>query len=203
MAKRGGDTKRELKSFRNLMTFQLHRLGNSSQRFSEEYYGQLSGLTLVECRVVGILAGLGTGTFKEVCELVRLDKSFGSRVIGRLTENGIVTKADNPSDKRSVMLCLTERGEQLQDELHAAGLILNREMTAPLSDAQLHTFMECLHLISARLDDMEQSGIDRVGKVPVIARTAKGHVDEDGVALRLDLETAQTLHQLLGRMLNQ
>ncbi|MEI9851451.1 MAG: MarR family winged helix-turn-helix transcriptional regulator [Sphingomonas sp.] len=119
MGQSDGEAEKEerepLKSFRNLMTFRLHRLGNASQRFSEEYYRRLTGLSLVECRLIGILSELGTGTFKHVCEYARLDKSFGSRVVQRLADQGILAKDENPSDQRSVMLRLTDKGARLPE----------------------------------------------------------------------------------------
>jgi len=206
MTNRGRTAKKEpLKSFRNLMSFRLHRLGNASQRFSEDYYRKLTGLSLVECRVIGIMSELGTATFKQVCETARLDKSFGSRVIQRLAENGILRKDDNPSDQRSVMLQLTERGAQLQNELYAAGRMLNREMMSTLSEQQARTFMTCLLLISDRLDEMEEEGFE-VGRdgAASSARAQAGEVEaEKDVDVRLDAATAKKLYHLLGRMLSE
>lgn len=206
MSNRPRSAKKEpLKSFRNLMTFRLHRLGNASQRFSEDYYRKLTGLSLVECRVIGIMSELGTATFKQVCETARLDKSFGSRVIQRLAENGVLRKEDNPSDQRSVMLQLTEKGAQLQNELYAAGRVLNREMLSPLSEQQARTFMTCLLLISDRLDEMEEEGFETGGADDGPAsRRSVGEVEgEKDVEMRLDAPTAKKLYQLLGRMLNE
>lgn len=205
MAIRGKETKKEtLKSFRSLMTFRLHRLGNASQRFSEEYYRRLTGLSLVECRVIGIMSELGGSTFKQVCETARLDKSFGSRVIQRLAESGILRKDENPADQRSVMLHLTERGARLQNELYAAGRVLNREMMSTLSEQQVHTFMTCLLLISDRLDEMEEEGFQAGVSPGTSAQPASAEADEEKeVELRLDPATARKLHQLLGRMLNE
>jgi len=205
MSSRAKDVKKEpLKSFRNLMTFRLHRLGNASQRFSEDYYRKLTGLSLIECRVIGILSELGTATFKQVCETARLDKSFGSRVVQRLAENGILHKDGNPSDQRSVMLRLTDRGAQLHNELYAAGRLLNRAMMATLSEQQARTFMTCLLLISDRLDEMEEEGFEATGADGTDASrpSVAGSDGERDIEMRLDAATARKLHQLLGRMLS-
>jgi len=206
----GGKKREPLKSFRNLMTFRLHRLGNSSQRFSEEYYRKLSGLSLVECRVIGIMSELGTATFKQVCETARIDKSFGSRIIQRLAENGILRKDENPSDQRSVMLRLTDRGAQLQNELYAAGRVLNREMMSTLSEQQARTFMTCLLLIADRLDEMDEEGFEAGTEKDEQPASKPARADHDlkkggdkDVELRLDAATARKLHQLLGTMLNE
>ena len=57
-----------LKTFRNLMTFQLHMLGWQSERFSETYYRSMFGLSLPECRIIGITGRTERTTFKKVCE---------------------------------------------------------------------------------------------------------------------------------------
>lgn len=203
MTKRKSETKREpIKSFRNLMTFRMHRLGNASQRFSEDYYRKLTGLSLVECRVIGTLSELGAGTFKQVCETVRLDKSFGSRIVQRLADNGILTKDGNPTDQRSVMLRLTDKGAKLQNELYAAGRILNREMMAPLSEEQARVFMTCLLLISDRLDEMEEEGFEPGAAKASAGAKKPAAARRRGVEMELDEETAQKLYRMLGRMLN-
>lgn len=207
MAKRVKEEREPLKSFRNLMTFRLHRLGNASQRFSEEYYRRLTGLSLVECRLIGILSELGTGTFKHVCEYARLDKSFGSRVVQRLADQGILAKDENPSDQRSVMLRLTDKGARLQNELYAAGRVLNREMMSTLSPQQAREFMACLLLISDRLDELEEEGFRAEAQeekpgLPVAASGGDAAHGEAGT-MRLDAATVRKLHQLLGQMLNE
>jgi DNA-binding MarR family transcriptional regulator len=203
MTRKKTETRREpLKSFRNLMTFRLHRVSNASQRFSEDYYRKLSGLSLVECRVIGILAELGTSTFKQVCETARLDKSFGSRVVQRLVEAAIIAKDENPSDQRSVMLRLTEKGGRLQNELYAAGRVLNHELMAVLSEEQTRTFQACLLLISDRLEEMEERGFEyraRTGTAPQAEKADPA----PGVDMRLDQDTAQKLYRMLGRMLDE
>jgi len=199
MTKDKDETGREpLKSFRNLMTFRLHRLANASQRFSEDYYRKLSGLSLTECRVIGILSELGTGTFREVCDMAGLDKSFGSRIIQRLTESGLIAKDDNPRDQRSVMLRLTDKGARLQNELHAAGRVLNHAMMAGLTDEQIRTFMTCLTLVAERLAGLEADGLAADAADLAAAGPTESAPE---VELRLDAETARVLHRLLGKTL--
>lgn len=203
MTRKKTETRREpLKSFRNLMTFRLHRLGNASQRFSEEYYRKLSGLSLVECRVIGILAELGTSTFKQVCETARLDKSFGSRVVQRLADAAIIAKDENPSDQRSVMLRLTDKGARLQNELYAAGRVLNQEMMTILSEEQARTFQTCLLLLSDKIEEMEERGFELASRTEKPAAAAGKAETAAGIEMRLDQDTAQKLYRMLGRMLN-
>jgi DNA-binding MarR family transcriptional regulator len=204
MTRKKSETRREpLKSFRNLMTFRLHRVANASQRFSEEYYRKLSGLSLVECRVIGIMSELGTSPFKQVCETARLDKSFGSRVVQRLADAAIIAKDENPSDQRSVMLRLTDKGARLHNELYAAGRVLNQEMMSALSEEQMRTLQACLLLISDKLEEMEERGFEpgsRAGAPAAVTETADAA--GAGVEMRLDQDTAQKLYRMLGRMLS-
>jgi DNA-binding MarR family transcriptional regulator len=178
------------------MTFRLHRLSNASQRFSEEYYRKLAGLSLVECRVIGILAELGTSTFGQVCETAGLDKSFGSRVVQRLTESGAIAKDGNPHDQRSVMLRLTDEGARLQNELHAAGRVLNQAMLADLSEDEALAFTTNLRRVAERLEKIEAAGVDAIPSAPAGVEACA-----PGVQLRLDTETAQTLYRMLGQTL--
>src|SRR5687767_13300923 len=85
------------KSFRNLMTFQLHMVARLSERVSEEYYRQHFNLSLPECRVIGITGSADSISFKKVASDTYLEKSYASRVVSSLVDRGIIEKLENPS----------------------------------------------------------------------------------------------------------
>ena len=79
-----GDTEAQLKTFRTLPTFRLHVLARVSERFFEQYYQREFGLSLLECRMIGITGDFGQLSFKRLCETANLDKSHASRLIDKL-----------------------------------------------------------------------------------------------------------------------
>ena len=67
MAKKAPDDG-ELKSFRNLASFRLHVLARLSERMHEQHYKREFGLSLRECRIIGITGGHGAPSFRRVHE---------------------------------------------------------------------------------------------------------------------------------------
>jgi DNA-binding MarR family transcriptional regulator len=122
-----------LRTFRTLASFRLHMLARLSERFYEQFYQRDFGLSLLECRMIGITGGYGQITFKRVCQEANLDKSHASRLVDRLIRRRLLQKVSNPSDQRSVMLTLTSTGRDTHRALHAAATRLADEWLSVLS----------------------------------------------------------------------
>jgi len=148
----------QIKSFGTFETFHLHMLAALSERYSEQYYRKLYDLNLPECRVVGIVGGQGTITFKRVCQYASLEKSYASRVINRLADRGFIAKVDNPQDQRSIILELTATGRKLHDELYRSTQAVNNELLSVLNQEQRREFMGYLLLLADNARDLTERG---------------------------------------------
>ncbi|HWW65658.1 MAG TPA: MarR family winged helix-turn-helix transcriptional regulator [Sphingomonadaceae bacterium] len=188
-------------SFRKLMTFRLHMMARLSERISEEYYRTQFDLTLPQCRVIGITAGYGTVSFKQMAREAYLEKSYASRVVASLVERDILAKMDNPADSRSVLLVLTEHGHTIHGEMYAAAVKLNERLQEPFTKSEerdflafLETLEEQLHLVSRSLHD------DPAPAAPQPARgNAPGTLTPGTIPL--DRDVAVRLHAWLSRHL--
>lgn len=196
------DDSPNLKTFRNLMAFRLHRVGGRSERLSENFYRERFNLNLPECRVIGITGGYNTAAFKRICQDANLEKSYASRIINRLVERGFLEKIGDPSDQRAVIVRLTEEGRKLHSELHTAAAELNLHLCSVLSPEQLRTFMASLLLLDDRLSEIEEHGLPAA-----IPEGAPRPLPEDQEIppddVMVDQATAEQLYQLLGRMLRR
>jgi DNA-binding MarR family transcriptional regulator len=196
------DDGHSLKTFRNLMTFRLHRVAGRSERLSEKFYRERFDLNLPECRVIGITGSYSMAAFKRICQDANLEKSYASRIINRLVERGCLEKIADPADQRAVIVRLTEEGRKLHSALHAAAVELNLQLCSVLSSEQLRTFMASLLLLDDRLGEVEGHDLSSA-----VAGDAPGHVHENqDIApndVLVDQATADQLRELLGRMLNR
>lgn len=196
------ETKAQPKSFRNLLTFRLHMVARLSERVSEEYYRRQFDLSLPECRVIGITGGYGSVSFKKVASDTYLEKSYASRVVSSLVERGIIEKQENPSDSRSVLLCLTEEGLRVHDEMHQAAIRFNDWLTASMAVDQPQKFTEALIHIERRLETIGQSfdSYDSVTEALTDARKVDNHAPGDSI--QLDRQLAEALAAALATQLN-
>ncbi|WP_105175285.1 MULTISPECIES: MarR family winged helix-turn-helix transcriptional regulator [unclassified Pseudoalteromonas] len=74
-------------------------------------------LTSAQYIVVVLLARGKVNTLAEVCEHMVYDRGAMSRLLSRLEDKGLVAKKQSVEDRRSTLLCLTEKGQQLYPEI--------------------------------------------------------------------------------------
>ena len=113
-----------------------------SRRF-EARYGELTGLTVAEWRVLAHLARSGSVSVRDIHAQVNLHKSVVSRSASRLEADGLVRKSEHGADRRLVALELTAEGTALMDRLSAVADEFQAELMAELG-ADLPFFMSAL-----------------------------------------------------------
>lgn len=74
-------------------------------------------LTSAQYIVVVLLARGKVNTLAELCEHMVYDRGAMSRLLSRLEDKGLVTKKQSVEDRRSTLLYLTEKGQQLYPEI--------------------------------------------------------------------------------------
>jgi len=74
-------------------------------------------LTSAQYIVVVLLARGKVDTLAELCEHMVYDRGAMSRLLSRLEDKGLVAKKQSVEDRRSTLLCLTEKGQQLYPEI--------------------------------------------------------------------------------------
>ena len=75
------------------------------------------GLTPTQASVLGLIAFRGPLGLTELAQLEGLNPTMLSRVIGKLTELGLIQRDPNPADLRAIQVGSTEAGRQLSDRI--------------------------------------------------------------------------------------
>jgi DNA-binding MarR family transcriptional regulator len=83
---------------------------------------------LVQLRILVVLTVRDTASLKEVADASRLHLSRASRSCDRLVAKGLITRADDPADRRTLRLALTAAGEQVVRDVMDA----RRQAAAPV-----------------------------------------------------------------------
>ena len=90
------------------LVFQLARLGHVARRIPEQSSGQ-SG-------ILHILKEKGEITQRDLTELLDIRPGSASELIGKLEAAGLVARTENPDDRRTVNIRLTEAGKARLEE---------------------------------------------------------------------------------------
>jgi amino-acid N-acetyltransferase len=87
--------------------------------------------TSTQCFIISELGRNGTLTLADLARRVGLDKSWTSRAVESLVQEGLIAKVQSDEDRRTVLLSLTEAGRKRFENLNTvldtqAGRVLNR-----------------------------------------------------------------------------
>ncbi len=120
----------------------IYRLARIVGDRQEAVYAQF-GLNRGEFDVLATLRRSGAPfqlSPKALCASLMLSSGGMTGRLDRLERAGLVTRSPDPTDRRGLVITLTDRGRELVDEAVAAGLALQREILErlpPDSRAQL------------------------------------------------------------------
>lgn len=70
-----------------------------------------SGATAKQCEALMLIARQDGLTVQTFAEQMGLEKTWASRLLGRLAKDGLIRRVDNPADSRSWLLELTAKGK--------------------------------------------------------------------------------------------
>lgn len=120
-----------------------HRLRRSTQRV----FAPL-GLTPAQERALRIVTRSGgTARMGEIASRMGIVPRSATGLIDRLEEAGVVRRAPDPDNRRSVQVTLAEKGERLREAMARARTDAAEELFAPLTDAQRADLAALLDLL--------------------------------------------------------
>lgn len=138
----------------DLLLYRLSRLlsvaGSMVIRICEGRFG----ITRREWRLIATLASRGELSSSGLAEHAQLDRARTSKAVGSLVEKGLVARSHPQGDRRQVLLCLTERGRDLYDELFPLVTQINAELLGVLDDASVVHLDETLARLQAHAERM-------------------------------------------------
>ena len=91
-------------------------------------------------------------TQTDLVRALRLDPSTVTRMVGRLEEQGVVSRVASPRDGRAVIISLTPHGRDLQGDVRRIWADLEQTAIARMTERQRSEFLDGLELIVTALD---------------------------------------------------
>lgn len=126
--------------------FQLSKASQAGIRFWAAQTADYN-ITPVQGLVLSFLAEEDRITSVHLGQRVQLDSATLTGIIDRLEKNGLAERHRNPNDRRSILICLTEKGEQLADELRIISEKANREFLSGLTEDEERMLRSLLNRI--------------------------------------------------------
>lgn len=140
----------ELKHF---LPYILNQSAERSSLVFRSYYQDRYGMLRTEWRVLFHLGRYGDMTAREICDRAALHKTNVSRAVRALEEKRLLKRTTLPSDQRNELLSWTGVGRKTSEDLGRAAEQYNRQLLAPVSQAEQTALHQCL----ARIADLPQA----------------------------------------------
>ena len=141
------ELRRRLSDF-NLLDAPGHLLRRNHQR-SYEIFARYVGddVTRQQIALLIALAKKPGASQRELVEETGIDKSTLKEMLGRMVTRDWVTRERDPEDNRAWTMRITPGGETLLAERIEAVAAAQREILAPLPEADRDAFVRCLRVL--------------------------------------------------------
>ena len=114
-------------------------------------YALGTSYSLVEGRIIGEIGRNEGCTAINIADDLNMDKSYLSRILGKLDLDGLINKVVSDKDSRKKHLSLTKKGRELFDELEVLSDKQAENMLHGLSNEQVEQLLKSMYFIRATL----------------------------------------------------
>ena len=88
-----------------------------------------------------------------LCEKTCKSKSNVTRILDNMEKKGLVTRQADGSDRRKLLIYLTDMGKELREPLTALAIDYGRSITKGLSDAEMKTVLQILAKVNQNISE--------------------------------------------------
>lgn len=144
-----GPPGREALEQRLLRAFErfMHRLALShAPEFAE------LGLTMAQAKVLYLVHGTGSLRMSELASRLGVTISTTSAQVERLVALGLLSRHDDPADRRHVLLATTDAGTKRLERLRELNVEQMRRLIARLGDDELESVAAAIEILATAVD---------------------------------------------------
>lgn len=138
----------------NFFPYQFSILAQQMSEYIAQIYRHEYGLSRFEWRALAAIAQQEHITAKDIMGITRLDKMQVSRAITKLTNSGYLAQQENPDDRRSITLSLSQSGQGIYQEIVPKVLEQEKALLENLTPEQRKLFIEATKVLSIKLDSI-------------------------------------------------
>jgi DNA-binding MarR family transcriptional regulator len=127
---------------------QLQRQVNRALRQGESDAWMELTLTIAQLKSLFFISNEGSTNFTKLAQALRVTPSNVTGIVDRLVEQGLVSRRENPENRRMLVLQLTDRGETLLASLRERKIGQLSGVLSCLSEEQLSTLAQGLRFLA-------------------------------------------------------
>ncbi|CAH6794463.1 Transcriptional regulator, MarR family protein [Vibrio chagasii] len=132
----------------------IFRLVHSLKRqMSEQIESLDSEIAPMNIRVMKIITKKSPCTAIDIAHFLNRDKAQVTRLVNALINQELVKKSPNPEDKRSQLLVLTNKGEEIMTKVSNIDREMLQRMTKGMAEDELEQFRKVANKMAKNLED--------------------------------------------------
>lgn len=105
-------------------------------------------LTPEQFLLIDLLWNHGSMSQQQLADRMQKDKNSVTKLVDAIERKGLVNRCQNPQDRRSNTIVLTEKAQQLKLGAKQVGISLLDQMLVGIEENELHNFLATLRKLS-------------------------------------------------------
>lgn len=118
-----------------------------AQRLSQNFKAHSFDVTIEQWRILLFLWKEDGQSQNSLALSTQKDEPSVSRILNNMEKNDLVVRRRHPTDRRTNLIYLTEKGRSLQEPLMAVGNLTNKEATEGISPEELKACIKTLNKV--------------------------------------------------------
>ncbi len=147
----------KLFDIRDWVPYQLWRLSQEAGYILEDNYALKYNINGESWRFMAMLASSAPVSAKKLGTFLDMDQVQVTRALGKLLDNGYVTRRTDPDDRRKVILNLSDRGAEVYQAILVMAMELERKLLGQMSAQKQDDFRGMLTDMLANVSRMRKS----------------------------------------------
>lgn len=111
-------------------------------------------LTPEQFLLIDLLWNQGPMSQQKLADQMQKDKNSVTKLVDAIERKGFVVRQQNASDRRSNILVLTEKAQQLKDGAKKKGISILDEMLDGISEEELRAFLVTLRKLNCNMGEV-------------------------------------------------
>ena len=113
-------------------------------------------LTPEQFLLIDLLWNQGPLSQQDLANQMQKDKNSITKLVDAIERKGFVVRQQNPNDRRSNTIILTDKAFTLRDDAKTKGISILNKMLEGIPENELHSFLETLEKLCANMTIPEQ-----------------------------------------------
>lgn len=113
-------------------------------------------LTPEQFLLIDLLWNHGPLSQQELADQLQKDKNSVTKLVDAAERKGFVIRQQNPHDRRSNTIILTDLALGLKDNAKSTGIFILDKMLAGIGENELHTFLGTLAKLCSNMEEVEK-----------------------------------------------